>query len=157
VVICCPSMELKQWCSVGLGVAVFSCSCATSVSTPIAVEYWHTGDDGLSQQFQVAVEAAFRRSAEFRLTTVDTRGRRLVVWNIRNVEWEQVGERNKATCTVKFSSLDDNTSRNSNLQQRLTLAKEISVRRVSCWDSEMANCAAQVLSEARLASRKVQQ
>jgi hypothetical protein len=138
-------------------VAVFFCGCARTVSTPIAVEYWHTGDDGLSQKLQLAVETAFRQSADFRLTPVDTGGRRLVVWNMRNVEGELVGERTKATCTVKFSSLDDNTSRNPNLEQRFALAREISIRRVSCWDSEMANCAAQIVREAKIAAREVQQ
>jgi hypothetical protein len=149
-------MDLKQWRSVCLSVVVLFCGCATSVSTPIAVEYWHTGDDGLSKHLQVAVETAFRQSADFRLIPVDTSGRRLVVWNMSNVEWEPVGERIKATCTVKFSSLDANTSRNPDLQQRLALAKEISTRRVSCWDGEMAKCAAQVLDAAKLAARKVQ-
>jgi len=88
--------------SVCLTVAVLFCGCATSVSTPIAVEYWHTGDDGLSQHLQVAVETAFRQSADFRLTHVDTSGRRLVVRNMSNLEWEPIGERIKATCTVKF-------------------------------------------------------
>ncbi len=149
-------MELMQWRPVCLGVVVFLCGCANSVSPPMAVEYWHTGDDALSQKVQVAVETAFRQSADFRLTPVDTVGRRLVVWTMRNVEWEPVGERAKATCTVQFSSLDENTSRNPNLQQRLALARKISIRRVSCWDSEMARCAAQILDEAKVAARKVQ-
>src|SRR5689334_11396541 len=146
-------MDLKQWRSVCLSVAVLFRGCATRVSTPIAVEYWHTGDDRLSQHLQVAEETAFRQSADFRLTPVDTSGRRLVVQNMANVEWEPVGERIKATCTVKFSSLDATSSRNPDPQQRLTLAKEISIRRVCCWDSEMAKCATQILDEAKLAAR----
>jgi hypothetical protein len=148
-------MNLIQWRSVCLGVVVFLCGCAKSVTTPIPVEYWQTGDGALSQKLQVAVETAFRQSADFRLTPVDTVGRRLVVWT-RNVQWEPLGERTKATYTVQFSSLDDNTSKNPNLQQRFAEARKISIRRVSCWDTEMAKCVAQILDEAKLAARKVQ-
>jgi hypothetical protein len=118
-------MDLKRWRPVYLSLVVLFCSCATNVSTPIAVEFWHTGDDALSQKLTVAVEAAFRESADFRLTPIDTGGRRLVVWSMSNVEWEIVGDRTKATHTVRFSSLDDNASRNPDLQQRLVLAPRI--------------------------------
>jgi hypothetical protein len=134
---------------------VFFCGCRTNVSTPIAVEFWYTGDDGLSQKLTVAVETAFRQSADFRLTSIDTGGRRLVVWSMRNVESEPVGERIKATCSVRFASLEDNASRNPSLQRRLELSREISTRRVSCWESELSNCAAQIVNDAKIAARKM--
>jgi hypothetical protein len=150
-------MELNGWRPLCLCLVVLFSGCATDVSTPIAVEFWPTGDDALSQKLTVAVETAFRQSADFRLTPIDTGGRRLVVWSMRNVEWEPVGERTKATCSVKFSSLDDNASRKSNLEQRLALAKEISTRRISCWDSELSKCAAQIVNESKIAARKLPQ
>jgi len=150
-------MELKPWRPVCLILVVFFCGCATDVSTPIAVEFWHTGDDALSQKLTVAVETAFRQSADFRLTPIDTGGRRLVVWTMSNVEWEPVGERSKATCTVRFSSLDDNASRNPNLEQRVALAREIRTRRVSCWDSELSKCASQIVNESKIAARNLPQ
>jgi hypothetical protein len=84
---------------------------------PIPVEFWHVGDDGLSQRLIVAVETAFRQSSDFRLTPIGA-GRRLVVTIMRNVEWEPVGKKINATYTVRFSSLDDNTSANPDLQAR---------------------------------------
>lgn len=154
VLFCNRLMQLKRWRPVSLSLIVFFWGCARNVSAPIGVEYWHTGDDGLSQKLAVAVEAAFRQSPDFRLTAIDTGSRRLVVQNMSNVEWEPVGDRTKATCTVRFSSLDDMASRNPNIQQRVTLAREISIRRVSCWDDEISRCAAQILNEAAIAARK---
>lgn len=119
-------MDPKRWRPVCFSLVVFFCGCATNVSTPIAVEFWHMGDDALSQRLTVAVETAFRRSADFRLAPIDTGGRRLVVWTMNIVEWEIVGDRTKAMYTVRYSSLDDGTPRNPDLQQRLALAREIS-------------------------------
>lgn len=150
-------MDLRRWRPVCLSLVVFFYACATNVSTPIAVEFWYTGDDALSQKLTVAVETAFRRSADFRWTPIDTGGRRLVVWTMNNVEWEIVGDRTKATYTVRYSSLDDDASRNPDLQQRLALAREISTQRGSCWESDMPRCAAQIVSDAKIAARKMSQ
>jgi hypothetical protein len=150
-------MDLKRWCPICLSLFVFFCGCATNVSTPIAVEFWYTGDDGLSQKLTVAVETAFRQSADFRLTPIDAGGRRLVVWTMRNVEGEIVGDRTKATYTVRFLSLDDDASKHPDLQHRLALAREISTQRGYCWESEMTRCAAQIVSDAKIAARKMPQ
>lgn len=131
------------------------CTADTSTQKPIVVELWYTGDDSLSQKLTVAVETAFRQSGDFRLAPIDTGGRKLVVWSMKNVEWEPVGERIKATCSVRFSSLDDNASRNPSLQRRVELAREISTRRVSCWENELSKCAAQILNDAKIAARKM--
>lgn len=119
---------------------------------PIPVEFWHVGDDGLSQKLIVAVETAFRQSSDFRLVPIGA-GRRLVVTIMRNVQWEPVGEKIKATYTVRFSSLDGNASANPDLQERSALAKEIRTRKGSCWDSDLPKCAAQIVDEARIATR----
>ena len=79
-------------------------------SAPIPVEFWRVGDDALSQKFAVAVETAFRRSPDFRLTALGT-GRTLVVWIMSNVKTEMAGKRKKATYTVRFSWMDDSTSK----------------------------------------------
>lgn len=125
-------------------------------ATPIPVEFWHVGDDALSQKLAVAVETAFRRSPDFRLTAIG-KGRTLVVWITSNVESEMVGKRRKATYTVRFSSLDDGTSKNPDLEQRIALAREISMQRGSCWASELPRCAAQIVSDAKIAARKMPQ
>ncbi len=119
----------------------------------MTVEFWHGGDHALSQKLIVAVEAAFRQSPDFRLTPVGA-GRRLVVAT-SDVESDKVGDRMKVTYVVAFSSLDENTSANPDLQKRLALAKEITTQTGSCWDSELPKCAAQVVSEARIAARNL--
>jgi hypothetical protein len=129
---------------------------AADVTTPIPVELWQVGDDALSQKLAVAVETAFRRSPDFRLTSIGT-GRRLVVDIMSNVKTEIVGKRKEATYTVRFSSLDDDTSKNPDLEQRLSLAKEISTQRGSCWASELPKCAAQIVSDAKTATRETPQ
>ena len=121
--------------------------------TSIPVEFWHGGDHALSQKLIVAVEASFRQSPDFRLTPVGT-GRRLVV-STSHVESDMVGDRMNVTYVVAFSSLDDKTSANPDLQKRLARANEISTRRGSCWDSELPKCAAQMVNEARIASRNL--
>jgi hypothetical protein len=123
--------------------------------TPIPIELWHGGDGSLNQKLGVAVEKAFRRSPDFRLTAVGE-GRRLMVM-MRNLEWEIVSKRTKVTYTVQFSSLNDNASANPDLQQRVALAKEISMQTGSCWAGTLAKCAAQIVNEAKLAARKMPQ
>jgi hypothetical protein len=137
------------------GLVILPGGCGSDVSTPVQVEFWYTDDDALSQKLTVAVETAFRQSADFRLTPIDKGGRKLVVWSMRNVEWEPVGERIKAICSVRFSSLDDNASRNSSLQRRLELAREIGTLRVSCWENDLSKCAAQIVNDAKIAARKM--
>lgn len=109
------------------------------VTPPTPVEFRYVGDDGLSQKLVVAVLAEFRRSPDFRLTA---RGedRTLVVTITRNVEWEMIGKRTRATYTVKFSSLD---------------GREIGTKKGFCWESALRRCAAQIVSEAKIAAREV--
>lgn len=142
-----PAEMLRDACAPQTG--------AQSKEAPaIPVEFWHVGDDGLSQRLIVAVESAFKQSSDFRLVPIGA-GRRLVVTIMRNVEWEPVGEKIKATYTVRCSSLDDNTSANPDLQKRSALEKEISTRKGSCWDSDLPKCAAQIVNEARIAARNL--
>src|SRR5215471_15035 len=119
-------MQAIRWSPICLGLVVLLGGCASHVATPIPVEFWHGGDHALSQKVVVAVEASFRQSPDFRLTPVGT-GRRLLV-TTSNVESEKVGDRLQVTYVVAFASLDDRTSANPDLQERLALAKEISTR-----------------------------
>jgi hypothetical protein len=76
---------------------------------------------------------------------------------LKNLEWEVVGKRTRVAYTVRFSSLDDNASANPDLQQRVALAKEISVQAGSCWAGTLSKCAAQIVSDAKIAARKMPQ
>jgi hypothetical protein len=135
--------------------ATVSAWCADRTA-PIPVEFWHVGDDSLSQKLAMAVERAFRRSPDFRLTAI-SKGRTLVATITRNVEGEMVGKRTKVTYTVQFSSLDDKMASNPDLQQRLAFATQIGTQRGSCWASELPKCAAQIVSDAKIAARKMPQ
>lgn len=141
----------------GVGfVCVRSPAFCAEATTATPVEFWHIGDDSLSQKFAVAVERAFRRSPDFRLTATN-QGRSLVVMMTRTVEVEMVGKRAKVTYDVRFSSLDDKMASNQDLQQRFALATEIGTKRESCWANKLAQCAAQIVSDAKLATRKMLQ
>lgn len=143
-----------------LSIAAFTCATlpawCTDPITPVPVEFWHVGDDALSQKLAVAVETAFKRSPDFRLAVRGT-GRTLVVWIVGNVRAEMVGERQKVTYTVRFASLDDKASKNPDMDQRVALAREISMRTRSCWASELQKCSAQVMSDAKNAAQKMPQ
>lgn len=125
-------------------------------TTPIPAEFWHIGDDSLSQKFAMAVERAFQRSPDLRLTAI-SKGRALVVTMTRIVEVEMVGKRAKVTYDVRFSSLDDKMASNPDLQQRFGLATQIGTQKGSCWASELARCAAQIVSDAKTAAQKMPQ
>jgi hypothetical protein len=121
---------------VAMAISLFAwCADAT---VPQSVEFRHVGDDSLSQKLAAAVEAAFKRSADFRLST----GGALVVTIMRNVEWEMVGKKTRATYTVRFSSAE---------------GREIATEKGSCWESALARCAAQIVKDAKTAARKVPQ
>jgi hypothetical protein len=111
---------------------------ATSAK-PIPVEFWHTGDDGLSQKLAYQVERAFERSPDFTLSS--ERGPDTLVVRIpTNVEWNKVGNRTQVLYSVEFGSADNKT---------------ISTSTGSCWDDRVAKCAAQIVKAARIAARKI--
>ena len=67
------------------------------------VEYWHVGDDGLSQRFTVAVEAAFKEAPDFTPSFGKKPGT-LIVYVPHNVRWEKKLWRTRALYTVEFKS-----------------------------------------------------
>jgi hypothetical protein len=110
-------------------------------TTPIPVEFSHVGDDSLSQKLAAAVEADFRSSPDFRLSA-GNESRRLVIAITKNVEWEKVGKKLRATYTVRFSSAE---------------GYEISSEKGSCWENAFQRCAAQILTRAKTLARKLPQ
>jgi hypothetical protein len=112
---------------------------AGSTAKPIPVEFWHTGDDGLSQKLAYEVERTLERSADFTMRnerSPDT----LVVRIPTNVDWSKEGQRTKVLYTVEFSSGDN---------------RKISDYKGSCWEDNMPRCAAQIVKEAKIAARKI--
>jgi hypothetical protein len=141
--------------SVGF-VSVRSPASCADATTPTPVEFWHRGDDSLSQKFAVAVERAFKRSPNFRLTA-SSKSRALVVMMTRTVDVEMIGKRARVKYDVRLSSLDDKMASNPSVQERFALATEVGTQRGSCWVNELAQCAAQIVSEADTARRKMPQ
>lgn len=127
--------------SIAASVGMPLCASGADVTTPILVEFRQVGDDALSQKLAAAIKAEFQRSPDFRLTG-GGEARTLVVTISRNVEWEKIGKRIRATYTVRFSSVD---------------GTEIATEKGSCWESALPRCAAQIVVEAKVAARKVAQ
>jgi uncharacterized protein (DUF1697 family) len=124
---------------IGLVVAVVALARGGASTKPIPVEFWHTGDDGLSQKLAYQVERAFERSTDFTLRD-ERRPETLVVRIPTNVDWNKVGKRTQVLYTVEFSSADNQT---------------IGVRKGSCWEDQLAKCTAQILRDAKIAAHKL--
>jgi len=105
---------------------------------PTPVEFWHVGDDGLSEKLADQVEAAFKRSSDFTLSSAKVPGI-LVVTIPTNVDWKKRGRRTRVSYTVEFSTMG---------------SQVISKSAGSCWDDRLEDCAAQILENARIAARK---
>src|SRR5258708_4753018 len=103
------------------------------------VEFWHSGDDALSQRLTVAVETAFERSPDFTPSSGKKAGT-LIVHIPHNVDWEKKLWRTKALYTVEFSSSE---------------GQELGTESGSCWASDIEKCAARILSGARAAARRM--
>jgi hypothetical protein len=109
---------------------------------PTLVEFWHVGDDALSEKLADRIEAAFNRSPDFTLSSGRKSGT-LVVRIPTNVVWKrQISKRGRALYTVEFSSTD---------------GRNLGVRTGSCWDDALEKCAAQIINYAKIAARKIHQ
>ena len=106
---------------------------------PIPVELWRVGDDGLTLRLGDALESAFKSSPDFTLSSGKKPGT-LVVTIPTNVDWKQIGGRTQVLYTVEFSSAEN---------------QNVGASRGSCWDDEMAKCAAQIVSDAKTAAGKI--
>lgn len=69
-----------------------------------------------------------------------------------NVKTEMAGKRKKATYTVRFSWMDDSTSKIPDLDRRVALAKEIGTETGFCRASVLPQCVAQIVSNAKIAA-----
>jgi hypothetical protein len=123
----------------GLLVAVATCGADSASAKPTLVEFWHTGDDGLSQRLAETVETAFKRSPDFVLSSGKKPGT-LVVTIPTNVDWKQVSKRTRVLYRVEFASVDNQTT---------------SKATGSCWDDNLQECAAQILRNAKIATHTV--
>lgn len=105
---------------------------------PQPLEFWHVGDDAVSQKLADAVYAALAAAPEFTPSSGKQKGS-LLVEIPANVRASQVGRRTKVTYTVSFSRADD---------------QRISSSEGSCWEQQLSVCAAQIVKRAKIAARE---
>jgi len=79
-----------------------------AAAKPTLVEFWHVGDDGLSQRLAERVESEFDRSPNFAIGSGKKPGT-LVVTIPTNVEWKLVGKRTQVFYNIEFATADDET------------------------------------------------
>lgn len=133
------SMRLEAGVATCLAVAPSALGGASDKRT--LVEFWHVGDDGLSQRLTVEVESAFERSPDFTPSSGKKPGT-LVVTVPHNVRWTKMSGRMKALYTVEYTSVDGQT---------------LLTRSGSCWNNELAKCAFNIVKDAKAAARKMRE
>jgi hypothetical protein len=104
--------------------------------SPIAVDVWRSGDDGLTVRFAEALETALRRSHIFTLGSRQ-RPARLLFEIPQIIEWTEIGGRAQFHFQVNFKSVD---------------SRVVGTSRGTCWETNFDVCAAMVLSDARRTS-----
>ena len=122
-----------------LFVAAALCTARSSVAEPRPVEFWHVGDDGLSQRLADEVESAFKQSHIFRLST-GLRPGTLVVKIPTNVTWKMMGKQKEVFYTVEFSTVAN---------------QKISSDEGSCSEDDLSDRASRILKHARAAAEKI--
>jgi hypothetical protein len=115
--------------------------CATGAQpiAPRPFELWRTGDDGLTLRFSETLGSALRASSHL----TESRGRKsgtLIVSITDHVGWKRVGTRTRVSYRVQFTDQADRLVGASN---------------GSCWEDELASCAAEVLKGAERASQRM--
>ena len=108
-------------------------------SKPRPIEVWRTGDDALTSRLRDALEDALA-SHDFALSSGKKPGT-LIVMIPTHVKWKPTkGGRTEVYYTVEFSSVDTGTVDRSS---------------GSCWDDSLSACAARIVKDAKVASRKI--
>jgi hypothetical protein len=113
---------------------VFACAIK-----PMPVEFWHIGDDGLSERLADCTEKAFEQSATFRLSNGRKPGT-LIVEIPANVDWKQIGRRVRVHYSVTFSLVD---------------GRKLGDRAGSCWENDLKKCATMIVSDAAIVAGRM--
>jgi hypothetical protein len=120
-------------------VIIGSCALYAATAKPTPVEVWTGGDDGLTQRLRDKIENKFKSSPAFVLSTGKKPGS-LIVTIPTHVAWTQKGARIHVRYKVEFSSSSD-----------IAIGKGSG----SCWDDNLADCAAQIYDGAEGAAHKL--
>lgn len=121
--------------------AIAACAASSLRASPVPIEIWRGGDDGLTVRLRDAIEAAFRAAEDFSLSSGNSPGT-LIVTVPSNVAWRRIGERAEIVYLVRFS---DGASRS------------LGTRTGTCGEDQLRECAAQVLAGARVAAANLRQ
>jgi hypothetical protein len=124
------------------------CQMGVASTKPTLVEVWNVGDDVYTRSLRDALERAFRLSPDFTLSYGKKPGT-LVVLIPTNVDWRKIGTRTKVLYAVEFRSIDEQSPADP------YGARKINAIRGSCWDDELAKCAAHIVRDAKIAARKI--
>ena len=106
---------------------------------PLPLQFWHVGDDALSQKLAKEIYVALSHESAF-IPSVGKQPRSLLVELPANVSLKKVGKRTKVTYTVNYSNADN---------------QRISSHDGSCPETQLSACAEQIVRGARIAARKV--
>jgi len=98
-------------------------------TTPLAVEVWTGGDDGLTQRLAEVVKKEFRASSRFVLADAGTDGGALRVIIPTHVDWREVGPRTRVTYRLELERD----------------GRRIALSGGACWEVELRQCARQVV------------
>jgi hypothetical protein len=120
-------------------VVIGNCALYAAPSKPTPVEVWTGGDDGLTQRLRDGIENKFKSSSDFVLSSGKKPGS-LIVTIPTHVTWTQKGSRTYLRYKVEFSSSND---------------IEIGKSSGSCWDDNLARCAAQIYGGAQRSVHKL--
>ena len=112
----------------------------TASAKPTLIEFWHVGDDGLSQRLAERVESELERSPNFAIGSGKKPGT-LVVTIPANVEWKLVGKRTQVFYNIEFATANNEI---------------ISKSSGSCWEDAFEKCASQIVEDARIAARRIE-
>jgi hypothetical protein len=127
---------LRLWTSVLVLSVCLAVAFGGQGETPVKrtpVEFWHVGDDGLSERLADAVDKAFERSSDFTPSSGKKPGT-LVVYIPENVDWTKKLGRTKVLYHVEFKSIDGPEFRD---EIRIMLGKRTSeVRLADCQRCE---------------------
>lgn len=122
-----------------LSVSIFQKEAVPPKPTQTPVDVWCGGDDAYTQGVCDAVEKAFAAIPDFDFNS-ETKPGTLVVTIPTNVDWKVSGNRTKIFYTVEFTTADE---------------KKLRTRKGSCWNDNYAECANQIVKQARIAARKL--
>ena len=112
---------------------------APAQKPPTPLEFWHDGNDPLSDRLADAVDTAFAHSQDF----IPSSGKKpgsLLVELTANVVAKPAGKRARVSYTVNYSN---------------TYGHQISTSSGSCWDHQLEICADQILKHVQVAARNL--